>query len=946
VLSCLDENAVVGYLVRQLSGDALRSAEEHLERCAECRQLVRDAAEGEPPRAPSPEPGPEGERSLADHGRYVLLRPLGAGGFGVVYAAYDSRLDRKIALKLLRSDRAFGHQEVRDRFMREAQAMARLSSPHVVTIYDVTTLDDRIAIAMECIDGTNLRDWLAAERRGFREIAAVFAKAGRGLAAAHEAGLVHRDFKPANVLLGSDGRVAVSDFGLARLAAASPDELCAAEASEAPPQLLDVTLTATGAVLGTPAYMSPEQHRGEPVSAQSDQFSFCVALFEALFGEHPFEGRDAAELAASVRAGKRRASKKGVAPEWLGRAVSRGLSVDPARRHPSMDALVAALSPERRSRSLRVAIVVAVLAGIGIFTGARIHERANLCNGAARVDEIWSAPKREALHRAFLASGAAFAEEAWAFADRGISGYLAQWSLAYRDTCAATRIRGEQSEEALDVRMVCLSHAYAEVRALLHAYASADAPMVASAVHAVTSLSDLTACEDTAGLLSRVPPPRSQRAEIEEARAMLAEAKGARATGQRERFATLTQSALSLARELRHAPLLAETLLVAGTGDVMRGDLGSAEATLHQAVIAAGKGRDDRVAAEAWIELVHLAASARPRVDAGLPLRTGALAVIQRLGGNKGLEAKLASGTGLLFAKNGRYDDALEQHREALRLLAEAYGVDAPQIGPEHYRAAELLWELGRHEEARQFAERSVEEIARTFGPHHPTLALPQTILARHACARGAYEACEAGIALAMASRATPSTPPDHPTFLPMRMVRAEALAGRGRFAEALATLDRAQRIASGFGSKDPWSGIISRAMGEVLLREGALPSAREKAEEAVALLIDAEGEDHPDVAVARDTLGRTLLALGHPVDARAEFTAALLAREERFGLESPLAVSSLVGIGRCELSRGRLEEAEGALARALRLAEGGIGPEAAQARLLLEQARAARVQP
>jgi eukaryotic-like serine/threonine-protein kinase len=219
----------------------------------------------------------------------------------------------------------------------------------------------------------NLRDWLAAERRGFREVVSVFVKAGRGLSAAHSAGLVHRDFKPANVLLGTDGRVAVSDFGLARLVTAPPD-MDAAEVAEARPQVVDVTLTATGAVLGTPAYMSPEQHRGQPVSAQSDQFSFCVALYEALFREHPFEGRDAAELAAAVRAGKRRPSRRGVVPDWLLRAVARGLEIDPARRHPSMEALVTPLSPERRSRGLRAAIGVAVLAGVGIITGARIHD--------------------------------------------------------------------------------------------------------------------------------------------------------------------------------------------------------------------------------------------------------------------------------------------------------------------------------------------------------------------------------------------------------------------------------------------------------------------------------------------------------------------------------------------------------------------------------------------
>ncbi|MCY1057476.1 serine/threonine-protein kinase [Nannocystis sp. SCPEA4] len=316
-------------------------------------------------------------------GPYQVLRRLGEGGMGVVYAAYDDKLERKVALKLIRGA-ALRRPEGRARTLREARALARLSHPNVVHVYQVGEVDDEVFVAMEFLTGPTLRAWLAAQSRSWREVLAVFRQAGEGLAAAHRQGVVHRDFKPANVIVGDDGRVRVVDFGLAHFGGEG-------EATPALPpagEVTDVLLTQTGAVLGTPAYMAAEQFAGARGDAKTDQFSFCAALYEALYGQRPFTGEDVQALASAVTAGQVRAPKTGPeVPAWLHRAVARGLQPDPAARWPAMDALLQALQPATGPRARRMAVALGsalalVAGGLGYVafrtplpaTSAALHE--------------------------------------------------------------------------------------------------------------------------------------------------------------------------------------------------------------------------------------------------------------------------------------------------------------------------------------------------------------------------------------------------------------------------------------------------------------------------------------------------------------------------------------------------------------------------------------------
>jgi serine/threonine protein kinase len=309
-------------------------------------------------------------------GRYTLTERLGAGAMGVVYRADDVGLGRQVALKLLhRPDDA-----LTDRLNREARSMAQVNHPNVVAVYDVGIADGTTYIAMELVHGTSLRLW-QQQSHSVAEVVGVYIAAGRGLAAAHAAGIVHRDFKPDNCLVGLDGRIRVTDFGLA---AARPGDSPAPPMSPSPspspsPGSGDVELTASGSVLGTPAYMAPEQFGGGNVDARTDQFNFCVALYEALYGSRPFSGKTFVELGDNVSAGRvRPAPARTRVSRALHAILLRGLSVRPGDRFPTMDHLLAELGRDRARPWRRTAIAAAAVAaalGLGLVADLVVRYR-------------------------------------------------------------------------------------------------------------------------------------------------------------------------------------------------------------------------------------------------------------------------------------------------------------------------------------------------------------------------------------------------------------------------------------------------------------------------------------------------------------------------------------------------------------------------------------------
>jgi formylglycine-generating enzyme required for sulfatase activity len=311
-------------------------------------------------------------------GRYLVVERLGDGATGVVYSAYDPELDRKIALKILRLPESDGDETRRQaRFVREAKAIAKLTHPNVMGIFDVGVDHGRVFLAMEYLAGGTLRDWMA-ERRPWRAVVKMFLEVGKGLAAAHAAGLVHRDFKPENVLLDAGGTPKVADFGLARLSGASDDDSIEEVSPQEAPRT-DARVTLTGAMTGTPAYMAPEQFRGKSTDGRTDQFAFCVTLYEALYGGRPFAAETVFDLAeAVIRERVQPTPKNAEVPGWIRRIILRGLRGDPAERHPKMDDLLAALAsdPAARARKLvAIALVAITLAGTFVSLYRRSERR-------------------------------------------------------------------------------------------------------------------------------------------------------------------------------------------------------------------------------------------------------------------------------------------------------------------------------------------------------------------------------------------------------------------------------------------------------------------------------------------------------------------------------------------------------------------------------------------
>jgi predicted Ser/Thr protein kinase len=313
-------------------------------------------------------------------GRYRIEGELGIGGMGAVYAAFDSELERRVALKLLL--RA-GSAESRARLLREARALAKLSHPNVVSVYEVGTHDGNDYVAMELVDGTNLADWLRAERRDTKQIVAVFAAAARGLAAAHAQGLVHRDFKPHNVLRSKSGRVLVTDFGLAR-AVERGDTV-----EDAPLPNTLTTLTATGSWVGTPAYMAPEQWTGGEVGPATDQFAFCVALWEAFVGERPFHADNVDDLRATVERGPKSLALDKI-PRRFRPLFLRGLDPDPNKRYGDMEMVANLLESHAKSLAW-VWWVTAATVVLGMMFGAykACREQEELSRASITVLDPW-----------------------------------------------------------------------------------------------------------------------------------------------------------------------------------------------------------------------------------------------------------------------------------------------------------------------------------------------------------------------------------------------------------------------------------------------------------------------------------------------------------------------------------------------------------------------------
>jgi tetratricopeptide (TPR) repeat protein len=597
--------------------------------------------------------------------------------------------------------------------LREAQAIAKLSHPNVVVVYEVGTFDGAIFIAMEFIEGRTLAEWLAEGDRSWRDVLAVFLQAARGLSAAHRAGFVHRDFKPQNVMVTADGHVRVMDFGLARRI----DDDAAVELNAAPAVrsriVVGGTLTVSGEQLGTPLYMAPEQFASARIDARADQFSFCVSLFWALFGEHPF---GAGEKTTARR------PKVPASPAWLRAVITRGLSVDPEKRWPSMDQLIAALAREPIGRSKRLISAVAVLAvvsGIVALATRQIERSLAICQGgAARMSAVWELPdnvagpstRRESVRAAILRSGVAGALKIWDSVAVLFDRQSARWLAAYKDACVSTHVRKEQSEEILDLRMECLTENLDSMRAFTEILTHGSKGVIENSVKVASSLDDLERCKNVQQLRLGVQPPKDPmiRGEVAEMRRRLKSAEALLDTGERAAGGALAETVVERAEKIGYCPLLAEALAIAGDGKYP--DLTAARATLERAIDTGEACGADRVVVRASAQIVFMYGVRDWRLAeraAGL-----ARAGLERIGGDLRLEGWLANNLGGLRYRQNRHSEALRELERALRIKKANYGEEHIDVAMTESNRSVVLAKLGRLPEALAISD----HVLRVYG--------------------------------------------------------------------------------------------------------------------------------------------------------------------------------------------------------------------------------------
>jgi tetratricopeptide (TPR) repeat protein len=660
-------------------------------------------------------------------GRYVIERTLGVGGMGVVYAARDPDLDRLVAVKLLRADLPGSGEQQRRLLMREAHAMARLRHANVVTVYEVGTDGDRAFIAMEYVDGGTLRTWLAEAPRSWREVARMFVAAGEGLRAAHAVGLVHRDFKPDNVLLGRDGRARVTDFGLVHPTGPRPPD--DGELSPSPVSPLYTEITGTGRLVGTPAYMAPEQLRGERCDARSDVFSFCVALYEGLYGERPFAATFAAELPAEIARGEVRKPPATIrVPPRLRNILLRGLSARPDDRFATMDALLTELSRDpavTRRRWLQSGLIVALLATLPAGWLASRRAQQHVCQGGAhKLDGIWDAARKQHVRDTFLATRSPYAESAFEVVSRGLDRAAASWLSMYVDACAATRVRGEQSEELLDLRMECLDGKRRALAAATDLFSHADTQVVERAAEVTAGIGSLAACADTASLRAATRPPADPvvKRRVDELRDRLATVAALKFAGKYDDAVAQSSALVAAGRALGYRPVEAEAQLMLGQVQ-RRLRLRDAAKTLRQAVIAAEATRQDHVAAEAWTELAEVDGRI---VEARGPANEDiqhAEAYLARMGQDDALGAKLSSIAGQLLITDGKFKEARAPLERALALARREYGEEHPLVAYYWQQYGFVLNQIGDKAAAETATRRGLAITERLHGLDHPDTA-------------------------------------------------------------------------------------------------------------------------------------------------------------------------------------------------------------------------------
>ena len=894
-------------------------------------------------------------------GTFRIESRLGRGAMGVVYVATDTALDRRVALKLhaSRDDDA-----TTSRMWREARAMARLSHPNVITVHEVGVYRDRVYIAMELVDGSTLRDWLDSPRR-WQEVRDIYLQAAQGLAAAHHVGVVHRDFKPSNVLLGRDGRVRVADFGLARAA----EQTEATLSSLGTPSPTPSSSQTDGA--GTPAYMAPEQFERRGVDHRSDQFSFCVSLYEALHGERPFDG-----LHGLVSGRVREPTKDRHVPQWLRSIVLRGLQHDPDARFPDMNALIEALRRDP-TRARRIALTVGAVAivGLGVWGKSTLDHRAaerECGEQAAAIETVWGEGRRR-LATALAEANVVFADETLAHSDPLVEPYVGRWRDAYATACHAD-LMGELPSAQWAATRRCLEERKTELDVRLEVLATdTDEASAREVLQALATLRPVAPCSDPAWLARHPADAPELPAEYLRARAL-------RNAGRYEASETLARQLEVDADDVRGQASI--RILLGGLAND-RGRPEEAANVLGEAFhLALGVG-DDELALEAAVDLVPVVGLELSRRDesqwwasvardllnrtgetdglsaASLHLYLGdvaraagdyedaerehvaAIAGLERVLGADHLQTAAArSNLAALYFNLARYDEAIAELRAALAVMVEAMG-DHPHVAAAKLNLAAVYVSLARFDDAEREFLAAIEIQKHTLGEQHPDVATAYNNLGVLYDKQGKDDRAEANYLEALRIREA--------TLDPEHAEMADSLTSLGvlhlqqkRYDRAERELLRALKINERARGKTHTAVARGHAnLGVLYEKQGHHAKAETRLRTAIEIGEAAVGPEHPHVARARSSLGECLLAQGRFEEAHEELEQAVSIREKVLGRHPGLA-KSLSALADVRLELGNHDTAAEAAEKALEIfvERGRDESEQARPRFALARAR------
>ncbi len=818
-------------------------------------------------------------------GRFIPLGRIGAGAMGTVYAAYDPELDRKVALKLIRTRVRVDADAARARLLDEARALARVSHPNVVPIYDVGTAGRDLFLAMELVEGATLDRWATTTPRTWRAVLSLLLPVARAVAAAHAAGIVHRDIKPQNILVGRDGRARVADFGLAAATADATTERALGDDESD-----ELSLPSRAA--GTVGYLAPELFGEAAGDAASDQFALCVTICETLYGERPFAGKTLTSYVTSLASPPRLPGAAGV-PARVERILRRGLQRSAQQRFPSVAALADALQKVLERRGRLGALSAAAVAVAVAFVGGRAlsgREPSPCESTASALTGVYDDEARGAIEAAFAHSTLPFSATASGHAVSALDRYADAWVTRRHEVCEAAHSPAP-TPLAL-ARAECLDARLSELEATVEILRAGGDETIARAAGLV-ELTPLGRCDDPS---VRVDAPDAFDSELARVDVLIR-------ADRLDEARIAAQSLLDAAKAGSHAAIEARSRVARARYEAY--DYAGARPLYEQVTFAALAAGLDSVAAEAASRVLVLVGALAPDLDAVDQWRRLADTLATR-SGDAGAQLVYRTGAGSVEAARQRFDEAREHYAMALQLAAIVHGSESLGVAETHHNLGVLELDAGDYDAATAALARAVEIKTREAGASHRTTILSRSTLAGAHVRRGDLQTALEQFERTLADSSA-AVGDEDPSTMGVRSNLALAAARAGQTARALQL--RREIVAHAdvaWGASSRNTGMAHMNLATTEWTAGNREAGERHAERAVEIFASILEPDDPLLASARSNLGQMYVDAERFDDAHAVLREVVDSLERRLGPRHPELAPPLARLAECEAELGR----------------------------------------